>query len=163
MFGVSRHYTLLGKLGFFLGRPFCRRPVRVVHCGNQGAWDDLPVKSETVAAPTAIAFRPAIGDKCVPVAVGFVLVDGADLAAWTSTCHSVTTVEQPKRMERAWGKVKSVFGGKPAQAEVHTDCQGHYTIRLREPEQVQALERPDERTAVVLVRDVTLPTLPDSG
>ncbi|MCB1553005.1 MAG: protein kinase [Xanthomonadales bacterium] len=91
------------------------------------------------------------------------VVDGADLAAWTSTCHSVTTVEQPKRMERAWGKVKSVFGGKPAQAEVHTDCQGHYTIRLREPEQVQALERPDERTAVVLVRDVTLPTLPDSG
>jgi hypothetical protein len=86
-------------------------------------------------------------------------VEASALNAWTSTCHQVTTVEEPKRAARMWGKVKSVFGGEPAQPTVERSCQGYYTVALDGSNRIEAREAPGDDTSVVLLREVPWPKL----
>src|SRR5690242_21675620 len=61
------------------GLGLCRIPVG--HELGQTLGRDLPRETKAVLAPAAHALLTAVGDDCIPVAVGFLLVVGCDLAA----------------------------------------------------------------------------------
>src|SRR5204862_384759 len=64
------HHRLKRALGFI--------PAGIQRFG-EGARGDLPGEAPFVAAPTALAFLPAVVDDGIPVAVGFFLIVGGNL------------------------------------------------------------------------------------
>ncbi|MEZ5443485.1 MAG: serine/threonine-protein kinase, partial [Lysobacterales bacterium] len=59
-------------------------------------------------------------------------VQPSDALAWSDTCVTVTTVQQPNVAQRAWGGVKGLFGGNRAQPKVERSCAGWYAVALSE-------------------------------
>lgn len=82
-------------------------------------------------------------------------VQGDGALAWTDTCVTVTTVQQPNVAQRAWGGVKSVFGGRKAQPKVEHSCSGYYAIALQAgTPAAQSAPAPSPRSAVVLLAEL---------
>lgn len=88
-------------------------------------------------------------------------VQADGLLAWTDTCVTVTTVQQPNAAQRAWGGVKSVFGGRKAQPKVEHSCAGYYAVALQAgTPSTQNAPAPGPRSAVVLLAELPA-TLPE--
>jgi hypothetical protein len=85
-------------------------------------------------------------------------VTASGAKAWSETCVQVTTVRDPNVAQRAWGGVKSVFGGRKAEAKVERSCQGYYAIELAGASPVATAQGGvDARTTVVLMSEIALP------
>lgn len=82
-------------------------------------------------------------------------VEPAPLHAWTRTCNEVTTTITPNVAKRAWGGIRSVFGGERAQARIERRCDGHLALPLDGRGSVaRAFEDASAQTTVVLLREV---------
>ncbi len=82
-------------------------------------------------------------------------IDDVAVVAWTTSCNMVTSVTQPNVAQRAWGGVRSVFGGQRAQPRVERSCSGHLGLPLDGvTASPRVLHRPGDDTAVVLIREV---------
>lgn len=82
-------------------------------------------------------------------------VAAAELRAWTNSCRELRVMRRPNAAQRAWGGVRSLFGGEAAQGKVETRCEGYFTLALdgrggeAEP---RVTAGPD--TGVVLLREL---------
>lgn len=75
------------------------------------------------------------------------------LYAWTSECRMLREpAAKPGAVKRAWGRIRSVFGAEPAQADAR--CVGHWAVALDGSGQDRAYERATPATSVVLLREV---------
>jgi serine/threonine-protein kinase PpkA len=75
--------------------------------------------------------------------------------AWTSTCHEVTTTQAPNPAQRAWGGVRSVFGGQRAEPRVEQRCDGHLALPLDGQGRIaRTFREASAQTTVVLLREV---------
>lgn len=78
--------------------------------------------------------------------------------AWSDTCVSVTTVRDPNVAQRAWGGVKSVFGGRKAEPKVERSCNGYYAVELAGTSPVATAQSGvNARTTVVLMSEFGVP------
>ncbi len=81
-------------------------------------------------------------------------VQASGALAWTDSCVVVTTVRDPNVAQRAWGGVKSVFGGRKAEPKVDRSCQGYYAVELAGSTPVATTPGGvNARTSVVLISE----------
>lgn len=81
-------------------------------------------------------------------------VEASGALAWTDSCVVVTTVRDPNVAQRAWGGVKSVFGGRKAEPKVDRSCQGYYAVELAGTTPVATTPGGvSARTSVVLISE----------
>ncbi|MCK7593164.1 bifunctional serine/threonine-protein kinase/formylglycine-generating enzyme family protein [Pseudomarimonas salicorniae] len=80
------------------------------------------------------------------------------LHAWSSECRMLAEQAKDNAAKRAWGRVKSIFGARPAPPQTH--CVGHWALSLDGSGQWRAYEQSAPTTTVLLLREV--PPVADS-
>lgn len=87
-------------------------------------------------------------------------LEHAELLAWTADCRSEREVHDPNLAQRAWGGIRSVFGGQRAQPRVETRCGGQWAISLDGSVAAKVLEPLEAGGTVLLAREVKAPAAP---
>lgn len=80
-----------------------------------------------------------------------------EFSTWTRDCQLLTVAaEQPNALTRGVRKIRSAFGGHPAQASTETHCGDPYIAKLAAPAQtqLQAARHRDGKLGLVVVRSL---------
>ena len=80
----------------------------------------------------------------------------AALSVWTDTCKMDTVViDKPNALQRGAGKIRSLFGGRPAQSTTTRRCAGYYAMAFNGPKsRVLSSAARDPTVGVVLLREI---------
>jgi serine/threonine-protein kinase PpkA len=82
---------------------------------------------------------------------------------WSRDCNSVRTVSRPNALRRGLGKVRKVFGGRGAGAQVSQDCQGQLSLGALGADSASTAHAASHRSSKIgigLVRDLAALTRP---